>query len=412
MQKSNQNTNIRILYVVNFYGTPPLNFLSKYLAENTDYKLTVIKLPSVSLSKSGIEYEAFVLDEVGQKTTLKFRSSLKIPSYMAFMLQYILNTYAACKLTRNRGVFDLGIGETSFGSFVMWIYKILGRVHKTVFMSGDVLPIFDRKIKPYYLNSDNAIIKLVDKIFVLIQLLLRKVGIKNDVVWYANQKTREWDLENGLTAKSYFVAPAVTIDKNESLENLKTVRNENSLAYIGRLDANAGVDVALEALALMVKAMPNVKITFVGGSETAVKKYQEMAKQLNIESNVDFKGFVEKTEDAIKIIRQAKIGLALYKPEKENVSMYADVSKPKEYLRAGLPVIMTNGGPSLGDELQDLGAGVLANFDSVDIAKTLVDVLSDNNRYNNLLKGVTDAAEKYDYRENFRKVFENIQNKI
>lgn len=397
------------MYVVNFYGTPPLNYLSKYISESTDYLLDVLKLPSVALSKNGVEYEAFLLNSTGSKETVTIRSTLKLPTFCTYILQYVFNTYAALKLIHKKRNYNLGIGETSFGSFVIFVYKILGRVKRSAFMSGDVLPIFNGKVLPYYLHSNNAVIKLVDKLFVYTQLFLRKVGVKNDVVWYANIKIREWDLENGLNARSYFIAPAVTLDKNEAFENITADRTGNSLAYIGRLDENAGIDISLEALALIVKQISNVKIIYVGGNEVTVKKYREIAKQLGVESNTDFKGFVEKTEDAIEIISHAKLGLALYKPEKENVSMYADISKPKDYLRAGLPVVMIKGGPSLGPELRDFGAGVLADYNSVDIANTIINVLNSPGVYKNLLKGVKDAVQKYDYRENFRFVFDKIR---
>lgn len=395
--------------MVNFYGSPPLNYLSKYIAESTNYELDVMKLPSVALSKNGFEYEAFLLNNVGSKKTVTIKSRLKLPAYCIYILQYVFNTYAAIKLPLGKEKYDLGVGETSFGSFVMFMYKIFGRVKKTAFMSGDVLPIFDKRVLPYYLHSSNAVIKTVDKIFVYAQLFLRKLGIKNDVVWYANQKVRAWDLENGLVAKSFFIAPAVTVDKDEALENITTKRTKHLLAYIGRLDENAGVDVSLKALALIIQQIPDAKIIFVGGNEVSVKKYQELAKELGVEKSVDFRGFVEKSEDAIKIISQAKMGLALYKPEKENVSMYADISKPKEYLRAGLPVIMTEGGHSLGTELQDFGAAVLAKYDPAAIASSLIKVLSNNDEYNDLLKGVRKAIERYDYRENFRFVIDSIK---
>ena len=81
--------------MVNFYGTPPLNFLSKYLAENTNYELDVIKLPSVSLLKSGMEYEAFLLNHRGQKRVVKIKLPWRLPSYCVYILQYIFNAYAA-----------------------------------------------------------------------------------------------------------------------------------------------------------------------------------------------------------------------------------------------------------------------------------------------------------------------------
>ncbi|MFH1295055.1 MAG: glycosyltransferase [bacterium] len=401
--------NRRLLYVVNFYGTPPLNFLSKYLAENTDYHLTVLKLPAMSPAKNGMSYEAFLINENGHKEYVRFLLPLKVPPVLTLLLQYVFNLYAAFKLVSKKGTFDLAVGETSFGSAVVRWYKILGRVKKTVFMSGDVLPIFEGKIKPYYLHSENAVIQAMDKLFIFVQLALRKIGMTNDVVWYASEKTREWDLENNIKAKAYFTAPAVTIDKNEALCHLETAKTENILAYFGRLDQYAGVDVSLEALALIRKELPEARLVLVGGSETAVNKYRALAKDLGVEQYVDFKGFVEKTEDALALISQAKLGLALYKPDKENVSLYADVSKPKEYLRAGLPVVMSHGGPYLGIELETLGAAVLTDFSPVEIAKTCVAVLQNTEKYQKLLKGVGNAAHKYDYRENFRMVVAKIE---
>jgi len=412
MPINNINTQRKILYVVNFYGTPPLNFFSKYIRETTSYNLSIMKLPSVSLSKDGIKYESFFIDESGGKEYVKINIPTYLPNFVAFFLQYFFNVYSAIKLMNRKGVFDVAIGETSFGSFVVRAYKLFGLVNKTVFMNGDVLPIFNRKIEPYYLNSPSWIIRFIDRAFVFLQLVLRRIGAKNDIVWYANEQIREWDLENGIISDNWFVLPAVVIDEKESRKN--SVRNErkNTLAYIGRLDSNAGVDIILESLPIIRKRIPNIKAIFVGGNPVAVEKYIKISKEKNVEDCVDFRGFVENTEDAINIISSAKLGIALYKPDIKNVSMYADVSKPKEYLRAGLPVIMPLGGPSVGYELSKVGACILVDYDPVSLANTCVDVLLNEKRYDDLLIGVRVAAKKYDYRKNFLHVMDKINSLI
>ena len=406
------NKRPHILYIINFYGTPPLNYFEKYVKEEDAAKLTVLKLPSVRPMKNRLLYDAFLLRGDGSRVDVKFSVWFPFPLFLIFIFQYIINIFISAYLvTKVRGRVDIGIGETSFGGALIRLLRLLGIVKYSVYMSGDVLPIFKGKILPYYFGSKNSLVRSIDKLIVWLQLILRKAGVKNDLVWYAAKSVKKWDTQNKLKPKDSVVYPAVTIDKNETKGHMKTKKEEDTLGYIGRLDEFAGVDMALESLVYIKKEIPKIKLLLVGGGTMTVQRYKEMAKKLGVEENVKFYGYVPEMSDALKIISRTKLGLALYKPSSDNVSLHADVAKPKEYLKVGVPVVITKKGPSVGAEIEGAGGGVRVKYDPKEVSETVVSLLRNKKEYKKLQEGVMSLGSVYDYRSNFKNLLEDILSK-
>ena len=142
-----------------------------------------------------------------------------------------------------------------------------------------------------------------------------------------------------------------------------------------------------------------------------VQRYKEMAKKLGVEENVKFYGYVPEMSDALKIISRTKLGLALYKPSSDNVSLHADVAKPKEYLKVGVPVVITKKGPSVGAEIEGAGGGVRVKYDPKEVSETVVSLLRNKKEYKKLQEGVMSLGSVYDYRSNFKNLLEDILSK-
>lgn len=405
---------MKILYIVNRFGTPPLNFFMKYLIDETTDDLYVLKIPSTSPSNGPCEYGAFILNtRTNEKKEFKLSLPIKFPEFVQHFIQYTLNLYSLFKLiyTIKVNKFEIGIGESSFGAFALFLLKKLAKINYSIFMNGDIIPTISKDKKTFYLSGDtSSAIKYIDNLFIWIQSKLRRLGFQNNLIWYPNKNIREWDLNNGFSPKDYIISQTVLVDKNEVSENIKAKRQKDTLSYIGRLDENAGIDISLKALVEVKREIPNIKLLLVGGGGSAVDKYKKMANDLGISNNTTFFGFVDNNEQAFNLLKVGSLGLSLYKPDENNVSMYAEPSKPKEYIRLGMPSIMSKGGPSIGNEMEKEGVAILAEYDALKIAKAIIKYIHEN-QYTTYVKSINKFAIKYDYYNVNKKFISEIKNR-
>lgn len=403
-----------VLYIANFYGSPPLNYFEKYLKESNKANLTILKLPAVRSARNRVNIDAFIKDENDQIHPASINFFFPLPGFTVYIIQYLINFFLLFVLLSKikRKKFDLIIAETNFGSSMAYILKKLGKTNYSIYFNGDILPDINSSKKCFFLPNNNSIFspfsKKIDSLLVLMQSFLRKVGYKNDLIWYSDKKIEEWDSERGLKSKDKIIFHGILIDYKEYEKYSSISRSMNDICYLGRVDDYVGLDVIIPSIALLKKTFPTLKFHIIGGNEIAIEKYKKMAEKNGVRDNVKFYGYVPKMEDAYEIMSHCSLGIALYKPVNDNVSMYTNPSKPKDYIKVGLPVLVTKNGPQIGQEIVAYNAGLEINFNINDAASSIEKVLKDNNFYFNLIKGVERFAKKNDYSDQFENLWKEI----
>ncbi len=403
-----------LLYIINFYGSPPLNYFEKYLIETDSALLTILKLPAIRSSKKRVGIDAFIKDEQGKKHDITLDFFFPLPYFFIFFVQYLINFILVFvllgKIRRKR--FDIVIGETNFGSAVGFLLKKLRIADYSVYFNGDILPNPHSSKKCFFLpNAKGSYIwffKIVDTFLLKIQFFLRKIGYKNDLVWYGNDKIKKWDASCGLKSKDSITYDPILIDLEQFKHYEKMEKDMTVLAYIGRIDDYVGFDIIIPALSEIKKSTPQIKLHIIGGSDVAFEKYKQLAKKYNVLEQIRFYGYLPKMEDALNILSHCALGLALYKPVADNVSMISQPAKPKEYIKVGLPVLMTKNGPSIGKEIVSFGAGVESNFTIEDVTAKIINVLTNKKRYDQLRQGVKKYAKINEYSHIFSQVWKEM----
>ncbi|MFH1215536.1 MAG: glycosyltransferase family 4 protein [Pseudomonadota bacterium] len=94
-----------------------------------------------------------------------------------------------------------------------------------------------------------------------------------------------------------------------------------------------GVDVVIKAFAKIINRYPNATL-IVAGDGNRMKELRELASKLNIESNIEFTGYLEK-EDLVQIYEKSDIFLNGSRRDNMPISIL-------ESYAAGLPVVTTN----------------------------------------------------------------------
>lgn len=87
--------------------------------------------------------------------------------------------------------------------------------------------------------------------------------------------------------------------KIEAREKLGLSLDDKIILFVGALTERKGPQVLLKAMPIILRNVPDSRLILVGSSTDYLKSLEKLAKDLSIESNVEFTGFVD---DATKVM--------------------------------------------------------------------------------------------------------------
>jgi glycosyltransferase involved in cell wall biosynthesis len=116
-------------------------------------------------------------------------------------------------------------------------------------------------------------------------------------------------------------------------------RDPNKIVFSGVMYHHRGLDVLLEAAPKIVKEIPETKLVLLGDGPE-MKKLKEIVKQKNLDSNVEFKGWIDR-KDIPEHLSNASIGIGPLK--RTIVTENALPIKVLEYMASSLPIIAKTG---------------------------------------------------------------------
>ncbi len=178
----------------------------------------------------------------------------------------------------------------------------------------------------------------------------------------------------------------ITLGMKEKLLDKKNKEKKKIvLGFIGIIREQQGLDLAYKFL-----KENNNCILEVVGSGYKLDHYKKLAKKMKLDKKIKFLGFVEDLEETIK---GWDMGLALYENTDDNLSIYCEPTKIKDYLEFGLPVITTKT-TYFYKEVAGLKAG-MAIEETIDELDTAIKKIMDN--YEVYKKGVKKLVKKYEY---------------
>lgn len=311
-------------------------------------------------------------NRANERTILKEIPTPKIPEILFYVKDFIA-TIVLVLFTRKR--FHVAIGADPLNALSAVFLKKLGLADTTVFYVIDYTPKrFDNPLLNYMYQS-----------------LCRISAKRCDYIWNLTKSMAEvWaeDIED--TKKNIVVPGGVESFKKERriLED-----SDKRLIYFGHLVESKGIRLVLEAFPEILKQVPDCELLIVGTGDLE-GEMKQLAIQLGINDNVRFLGFVPEYEDILEIISECDVGLAPYLPSEDTFTRYADPLKPKEYMSCGLPVIITDV-PEIAREIEEMGAGIVIEYASQELADAAISLLTDAERYKSHRGGVRKLSSKY-----------------
>lgn len=166
------------------------------------------------------------------------------------------------------------------------------------------------------------------------------------------------------------------------------------LLFVGHLVERMGVDRAIEAVALLAARGRRLALDVVGEGPLA-GELERQAAELGVSDLVRFHGFLMGAALDARVA-QAALALAPYRDDPASFTRYADPSKLKSYLAAGLPIVMTDVPPN-AQELVDAGVASLVADEAPPLAAAIAALAGDEQRWKAARAAALAHARSYDW---------------
>jgi len=224
---------------------------------------------------------------------------------------------------------------------------------------------------------------------------------KNILFITISDSTKKDLIENGVNKENVIVLP-MGINVPRNIEDIKKEK-EKTLIFVGRLTAAKGIEETLSALKEIIRRDKDVRLWIVGkGEANYVQKLKRMCKQLHIEDNVTFYGFVSERK---KFTLLARAHLLIHLSHREGFGLTIP-----EAGCVGTPVVAYNS-PGLRDIVKNGKNGILVAENSPkSLANTSIRLLSNDSLYQKLCQGAREEARQYNWDNTVNVMLNSLKN--
>lgn len=360
-------------------GTAP-DVLEYLLRRNTGQVLFVGHPLSYEQERSESEWRLY------RNGSLVKRQSLRRPRIPG-PGQYVLDTFLTLAwVLRTRQKWDAIIALDNLNTAAAIILRKLGLVHRVVFYTIDYVP------KRFNNRTLNEIYHLLDRFCVK----------RSDVVWNVSERIAQGreqlrGLDPGIYNRQMVVPVGVWFDRypRRGFEEVE----KHSLVYSGGLLPHQGVQLVIDAIPMILERMPDVTL-YVTGSGPLERSLRERVRSQDIGSHVEFLGYIADHESLERFLCARGVAVAMYSEDLDRWSYYADPTKIKVYLAAGLPVITTRL-THIATELQKRECGIIVPYDKKAFAHAVVDLMLDEEKYRRFRLNAVHFARQFNWNDIF-----------
>lgn len=313
---------------------------------------------------------------------------------LGFLNYFLDEVYSFWWYTRQRMKADVYIGVDPLNCFVGLVLRKLGLVKRTVFYTIDFTPV----------RFGNG---WLDKMYHVIE---RWCVASADELWDVSPRIIEGrskflKIKRQAYSVKQKLVPIGIWEKDISYQRLNDA-SRFRIVFAGHLLEKQGVQKAIEALPLIMKKIPEVKLLIIGGGEYE-SELKLLAQGLKLGGSIEFTGWIKDQDKIRRLLTGCALAVAPYDPAKEdstNFTYYADPTKIKTYLSCGLPVVMTAVPFNVGD-LARRGCAEIVDYDEKAIANALIGVLSDKEKLEKMRKSSIKTAREFTWERIFERVF-------
>jgi glycosyltransferase involved in cell wall biosynthesis len=280
------------------------------------------------------------------------RSEARGPRGLIRYLQEIVHTVRS--ITRQRRTYDVFVAGDSLLALAGLYLRIRGRARIVVLYSVDFVP---RRFPNWFANRTYH--------------LLDRFAVRHvDIVW--NVTDEIWTARS-LRDGNKKTAPQIVVPVGANFARIsRRPINDASgrrIVFLGYLLEKQGVQVAIEAMSTIRRSFRDASLLIIGDGPFMpdLKALAEGADG----SSVEFAGVIIEDARIEELVSSSALGLAMFRPDPQNFSQFADPGKIKTYLACGIPVIMTDV-PPIARRIQAEGAGRVIPYAAQALAETVM----------------------------------------
>ena len=289
---------------------------------------------------------------------------------------------------------ELFIGINPLNAFCGIMLRKFKRVERVVFYAIDFVP------KRFSWSIVNTLYHR-----------LESYVVRNaDVCWNVSPKIAEGrERYLGIDSEKYQqqVVP-IGIWQKDMASDIKRA-NDNRIIFVGHLLEKQGVQVVLRALPKVIKYIPDVTFTIIGGGEYE-NTLRALSNSLRLDSHVKFLGWESRQEMIRNKLLRSDIAVAVYSSDGEkdtNFTYYADPTKIKTYLSCGLPVVLTPVSYN-AKELERKGAAYLVKYTEEDVSTVLISLLTHLEKLRKAKQNALACVRAYTWERIFSTAFNRL----
>lgn len=201
------------------------------------------------------------------------------------------------------------------------------------------------------------------------------------VFWVSKSSYDEYVFKDKVQDKSTVLRNVINIDALYQKMSLDTNEYDYDIVYLGRLTYPKNPERLIRVLKMVVEKKKDVKIAIIGSGDLE-EKTKSLAKELEIDKNIDFLGFVS---NPLKIVHDSKVMVMTSRREGTPICAL-------ESLALGTPIVST---PTDGmrELIEDGKAGYLSNDDIV-LKEKIYEIVNNEAKGNFLSLNAVERSKK------------------
>jgi glycosyltransferase involved in cell wall biosynthesis len=179
------------------------------------------------------------------------------------------------------------------------------------------------------------------------------------------------------------------------------------LVFLGHLVERMGVRNLPLILKGVLEDFPNATLEIIGYGPL-FDEVKGSFEELGLSHAVTFHGFVKEHTQLTKILSEARIALAPYQNTSDNFTRFADPGKLKDYMGAGLPIVMTPVPPNWR-ELESESVAVIVE-DSVDsVVAGITQLLAEPKLWDQYHDSILEYRSQYTWESILEEFWKQVQ---
>jgi glycosyltransferase involved in cell wall biosynthesis len=274
----------------------------------------------------------------------------------------------------------------SFNALATFQGLILRKIRKTKFVIHWSVDFVPRRFSNSFVNW---LYETLDK--KCCELADLRVELSNAAM---ESRNKHYSLPQELSRQTIVIPMGFWNDKVPVCDELAWQKRR--IVFLGHLVDRMGLDVLLLACKVLRSRNIPFQLDIIGGGPLSTW-LQAQIEIDSLDECVSLKGFVADHARLASLLANASVGVAPYAPDLDSFTRFADPGKLKDYLGAGLPILLTDVPPNASELVLHGGAEIIGH-DADAIADAIQKLLEDEAEWKKRRSNALKYREQFDWK--------------